>query len=351
MADAPLILIDADVLGRNRTGDETYVENLLRELAVRDDPIRYAAVTRDTRRIPDGIEPVALPARSQLLRVFWRMPRLVRRLGPALTHFQYVVPPGTPGATAVTIHDLSFEEHPEFFAPHDRVALRRLVPRAARRSELILTVSEWTRRGILERYGVPADRVVVTPNGVDPSFGPDGPRPDREPYLLFVGAIQPRKDPEIAVRALAMLDKDMRLVMAGPDKLGADRVRATVADLGLTDRVRFVGYVDRPHLADLYRGAACLVFPSRFEGFGLPVLEAMACGTPVVASRATSIPEIAGDAAVLVEPGSAEALAEGVRTALAERDRLRAEGLVRVKAFSWTETAARTAEAYRRVVG
>ncbi|MGH2727533.1 MAG: glycosyltransferase family 4 protein [Actinomycetota bacterium] len=351
MADAPLVLIDADVLGRHRTGDETYVENLLRELGTRHDALRYAAVSRDRGRVPPGIEPVALPARNQLARTFWRLPALVRRLRPALTHLQYVVPPGTPGPTAVTIHDLSFEAHPDFFPPHDRLALRTLVPRAARRSTLILTVSEWTRRGILERYRVPAERVVVTPNGVDPSFGPEGPREDGSSYVLFVGAIQPRKDPEVAVRALPLLDPDLRLVLAGPDKLGADRVRRTVTELGLERRVRFLGYVEKPELARLYRGAECMVFPSRFEGFGLPVLEAMACGTPVVASRATSIPEIAGDAAVLVEPGSPEALAAGVRDALSRREELRALGLVRVKAFSWAETAARTAEAYRKVVG
>lgn len=350
MTDAPLVLIDADVLGRRRTGDETYVENLLRELATLDDHLRYAAVTRDIRSIPSGIEPIPLPARSQLTRVFWRLPSLVRRLRPALSHFQYIVPPGTPGPTAVTIHDLSFEDHPSFFARHDRIALRALVPRAARRSALILTVSEWTRRGILERYGVPPERVVVTPNGVDPSFGPDGPSAGEPPYVLFVGAIQPRKDPEVAVRALSLLNGDLRLVMAGPDKLGADQVRRTVSELGLQDRIRFLGYVDKEELAALYRGAACLLFPSRFEGFGLPVLEAMACGTPVVASRATSIPEITGDAAVLVEPGDPEALADGVRLALSQRDSLRALGFARAKAFSWAETAARTAEAYRRVV-
>ena len=347
----PRILIDADVLGRRRTGDETYVENLLRELGRRDDRLGYAAVTRDPSRIPPGVEPVPLEARSQLVRTFWSLPRLVRQERPALTHLQYVVPPGTHGKTAVTIHDLSFEEHPEFFPPHDRVALRMLVPRAARRSAVVFTVSEWTKRGILERYGIPEERVVVTPNGVDPSFTPEGPAAEEHgSYLLFVGAVQPRKDPEVAVRALSLLDGDLRLVVAGPVKLGADRVRATAASLGVADRIRWLGYVDRSALAGLYRGAACLVFPSRYEGFGLPLLEAMASGTPVVASRATSIPEIAGDAAVLVEPGDPEALADGVRAALARREDLRSAGLARAKLFSWSETAARTAEAYRKVV-
>ncbi|MGH2785941.1 MAG: glycosyltransferase family 4 protein [Actinomycetota bacterium] len=347
----PQILIDADVLGRHRTGDETYVENLLRELGARTDPLRYLAVTRSPERIPAGVEPHRLKAGSQLIRTFVSLPRLVRRIRPALAHFQYVVPPGTPGSTAVTIHDLSFEDHPEFFAPHDRLALRALVPRAARRSAVIFTVSEWTRQGILERYRVPDERVVVTPNGVDPSFGPVGPAADHGSYVLFVGAVQPRKDPEVAIRALSHLNGDLRLVMAGPDKLGADRVRATAAELGLTARIRWLGYVEKSELASLYRGAACLIFPSRYEGFGLPVLEAMACGTPVVASRATSIPEIAGDAAILVEPGDPQALADGVRVALDRRDHLRAAGMARARLYSWASTAAKTAEAYRNVIG
>lgn len=349
MADAPLILIDADVLGRRRTGDETYVDNLLRELGRRTDPFTVAAVARDPGLVPAGIRAVALPARSQLMRMFIRLPALVRRLRPALSHFQYVVPLGTPGRAAVTIHDISFEEHPEFFAAHDRVALRKLVPRAARRSDLILTVSQWTKDGIVERYRVPPDRVVVTPNGVDPSFLPDGPSHPGN-YLLFVGAVQPRKDPEVAIRAMRVIDHDLSLVMAGPDKLGADRTRDVASEIGVAERVTWLGYVDRAKLGELYRGAACLVFPSRYEGFGLPVLEAMACGTPVVASRATSIPEIAGEAAILVDPGDPEALADGVVRALARRDELRAAGIARAKEFTWARTAELTAAAYGRTI-
>ena len=346
----PLVVVDADVLGRRRTGDETYVANLLRELAKLDHGLRIAAVTRHPERLPDGIEPLPLPASSQIARMSVALPRLLRRLRPALAHFQYVVPPAYRGRAVVTVHDLSFEHHPELMTPRDRALFRLLVPRSARRAERVLAVSEWTKRDLLERYGLPEEKVVVTPNGVDPAFASDGERPDGRPYLLFVGALQPRKDPATAVEALALLDDELDLVLAGPEKRDPEDVHRAVERLGLDGRVRFLGHVEKPELAALYRGAACLVLPSRYEGFGLPVLEAMASGTPVVATRVGALPEVVRDAGVLVEPGDPLALAEGIERALAERERLVEAGLARAKRFTWAETARRTLDVYRELV-
>ena len=159
------------------------------------------------------------------------------------------------------------------------------------------------------------------------------------PYALFVGGIQPRKDPLTAIEALALVDGDLRLVLVGDEKRGGDEVRSAVRRLGLERRVELAGYVEHEGLASLYRGATCLVYPSRYEGFGLPVLEAMASGTPVVATTAGAVPEVAGDAAILVEPGDPAALAAGIRRALADRDRLVAAGLEHARQFSWAETA------------
>src|SRR5207247_3268852 len=124
------------------------------------------------------------------------------------------------------------------------------------------------------------------------------------PYALFVGTLQPRKDPLAALEALALIDADLRLVLVGPDKGSGDEARRRASRLGLNGRVEFVGHVEKQKLAELYRGAECLVFPSRYEGFGLPVVEAMASGTPVVAAASGSVPEGAGDAAVLVDPSA-----------------------------------------------
>jgi alpha-1,3-rhamnosyl/mannosyltransferase len=227
---------------------------------------------------------------------------------------------------------------------------RTFVPRSARRADRVLAVSELTKRDVVERYGIAEEKIVVTPNGVDPIFTPDGAIPERRPYALFVGGIQPRKDPVTAIEALALLNGDLELVMVGAEKRGGPEVREALRRLGLEQRVELAGHVGHEQLAGLYRGAACLVFPSRYEGFGLPVLEAMASGTPVVAANAGALPEVAGDAAILVEPGDAAAIADGIRRALTERERLVAAGLERARSFSWAETARRTLAVYRELL-
>jgi glycosyltransferase involved in cell wall biosynthesis len=348
----PFIVIDADVLGRRRTGDETYMANLLRELARLSDEERLAAIARRPGLVPIGIEEIVLPARSQIARMAYGLPKALRRLRPALAHFNYVVPPSYRGPAVVTVHDLSFERHPSLMSPRDRLLFRTFVPRSARRANRVLTVSEHTKRDLVERYGIVEDKIVVTPNGVDPIFQPNGGAPERPPYALFVGGIQPRKDPLSAIEAFGLLDGDLdlSLVLVGAEKRGGDEVRKAIRRLGLERRVEFAGHLEREELAALYRGAACLVFPSRYEGFGLPVLEAMASGTPVVAAAAGAVPEVAGDAAVLVEPGNPGALAAGIERALDDHDRLVAAGLERARHFSWAETARLTLKAYRELL-
>ncbi len=346
----PLVVIDADVLGRRRTGDETYVENLLRELAPIADRERLAAVTRRPELVPGGVESIELPAQSQSLRMAVTLPRLLRRLRPELSHFNYVVPPAYRGRAVVTVHDLSFERLPGLMSARDRLLFRTLVPRAVRRADRVLAVSEWTKRDLVERYGIRPEKIAVTPNGVDPLFHPNGKAREGPPYALFVGGIQPRKDPLTALEALALLDRELQLLVVGSERRGGDAFRETVRRLGLERRVELAGHVDREELATLYRGAACLVFPSRYEGFGLPLLEAMASGVPVVASNAGALPEVAGEAALLVEPGDPAALAAGVERALAERERLVAAGLEHVRRYSWAECARRTLDVYRELL-
>jgi len=334
----PLVLIDADVLGRERTGDETYVENLLRHLPdAAAGTLRFAAVTRHPRLVPDGIEPIELPARRQELRMAWSLPRLLRRLRPALAHFQYALPLACPCPAVVTVHDLSFERDAHLMGRRDRAVFRTVVPRSVRRAERVFAVSERTRRDLIDLYGTPPEKIVVTPNAVDPAFTPGG-HPDG--YLLFVGAIQRRKNPLEAAAAAGELG--LRLVVAGPEKEPelARELERRGAELH--------GYVDKPHLAELYRGAACVVLPSRYEGFGLPVLEAMACGTPVVATDDPALREVGGDAALYAEEGG---FADAIRLALSERDARARAGIERARLFSWVESARRAVAAYREVIG
>lgn len=348
----PLVLIDADVLGRRRTGDETYVASLLRGLAAADhDDIRFGAITRRPDLVPAGIEPVELPARSQITRMALRVPRLLRHVTPALAHFQHSLPLRCPCPAVVTVQDLSFERDPSVMPLRDRLIFRTVVPRSARLAARVLTISEVTKRDLVELYRIPEEKIVVVPLAADPVFRPDGPTPDGDPYALFVGALQPRKDATLAVEAFALIgDHAPRLVLVGPDKGGRGEVVEAAERLGLTDRIELRGYVPTDELAALYRGATCLVFPSRYEGFGLPVVEAMASGTPVVATAAGAIPEVAGDAAVLVEERNPSALAGGIERALADHDRLAAAGLERASHFSWAETARRTVEVYRELL-
>lgn len=346
-----LVVIDGDVLGRHRTGDEAYVENLVRELGRIERSFDIGVIVRRSDAAPADVRVLELPTRSQVARMTVGIPRRLKRVEPSLVHFLYVVPPlyrGTP--VVLTVHDLSFASERDLMDHFDRTVFRTFVPRSLRRAARVLTGSHWTRERIAERYGVPLEKIVVTPYGVDPAFTPHGPRADDGSYLLFVGALQPRKDPVCAVRALALLDPELELVFVGPEKRGGEDVRREVTRLGLNQRVRFLGHVSKEELGTLYRGAACLVLPSRDEGFGLPILEAMAAGTPVVASTAGALPEVAGEAAMLVPPRDPEALADGVERALADGDRLRTLGLERSRRFTWEETARRTAAVYEELL-
>lgn len=338
----PLVVIDADVLGRHRTGDETYVANLLRTLpaAPGAERLRLAAVTRRPDLVPPGIEPIELATASQHLRMAVTFPRLLARLAPALVHLQYALPLGLRAPAVVTIHDLSFERDAALMPGLDRAVFRWAVPRAARAARRVLTVSERTRRDLEELYGIPEAKVVVTHNGVDPQFSPGPGRDPAAPYLLFVGAIQARKDPLAAMAAAEAVG--LPLVVVGPEKdpaLAAE-LRRRGADLR--------GYVERGDLAALYRGAEALVFPSRYEGFGLPLVEAMACGTPVVAVPEPALLEVGGDAAVFAAP---ERLGEAVRQVLAEREARVAAGLERARLFTWERTAELTVQAYLEALG
>ncbi|HEY2327000.1 MAG TPA: glycosyltransferase family 1 protein [Gaiellaceae bacterium] len=328
-----MIVLDADVLGRQRTGEETSMLNLLRHLPAVAPDLHFAAITRRPELVPAGVEAIELATGSQELRMAWTLPRLLKRLQPELAHFQHVIPPLWRGRSVLTVHDLHFERAASVMGFADRTVFRAFVPRSARRADAMVVPSERTKADAVELYDLPPGKITVALHGVDPVFFNPvfAPGEEHEGYVLFVGAVQPRKDP---LKALALArEAGLPLVVAGPPKDA--RLAAQLRREGADVR----GYVDDAELASLYRGAAALVLPSRYEGFGLPALEAMASGTPVVVSGDAALREVVGDAA-----------APSVRAAIEQRENYRQRGLERARLFTWEESARRVAEVYREVL-
>ncbi|HEX2428126.1 MAG TPA: glycosyltransferase family 1 protein [Gaiellaceae bacterium] len=243
-------------------------------------------------------------------------------------------PSTSPVPTVLTVHDLAILRAPGAFPRWHRLYGSAGLRRVLRSADAVVAVSEFTRDEVVELAGVPADRVRVVPNGVDPVFVPDGPRVDGD-YVLAVGTLEPRKNLARAVEAAQVAGVELRVVGA--------------RGWGGVDVDGWVGEVPDTELAALYRGARCVLYPSLYEGFGLPVLEAMACGVPVVTSRGTAMEEVAGEAAVLVDPLDVSAIAEGIATSAARRDELVRVGLERARAFDWKQSADDVVELWREL--
>ena len=288
------------------------------------------------------------------------LPRAVRKTGVDLFHAPaYTAPLRGVRPLVLTIHDVSYERHPEWY-PYRRDALRRwFYRRSALAADRILTDSEFSRGEIHEAYSIPLERISVIPLGVGPPFtGPHAatspPAGIREPYVLHVGDLHPRRNLGVLVRALAKREgRDAPLlVLAGQDR----GERTALAEEAARRRVslHFTSPVDDSDLVRLYTRAAAFVYPSRYEGFGLPLLEAMACGAPVVAARSSSIPEVVGDAAILADPDSDEDFSQAIARVINDpstAERLRRAGRSRAAEFTWERTARRTVDVYRELAG
>ena len=264
--------------------------------------------------------------------------------------------------SVMTVHDLIFERYPQHHTRANRAFLRVAMPLFVRRADAIIAVSQHTRRDLLEVYATPPQKVYVVEEGIDERFRPAGEADIRRvkerysirrPYLLMVGTLEPRKNHALAFRALAQLKAEgwpHCLVAVGGGGWLFDAVQRQVESLQLSDDVIFAGHVADADLPALYSGADCFLMPSLYEGFGIPVLEAMACGAPVVCSKVSSLPEVAGEAARFIEPLTAEGLADAVRQVLSHpkmADKMLSDGMRQAGRYRWQRAADETVQVYR----
>jgi glycosyltransferase involved in cell wall biosynthesis len=243
-------------------------------------------------------------------------------------------PTAGPVPTVLTVHDLAILRFPEAFPRWHRLYGRAGLARVLRSADAIIAVSEFTKVETVELAGVPAERIRVVPNGVDAVFVAEGPRAEGD-YVLAVATLEPRKNLSRVVEAADRAGMELRVVGA--------------RGWGGVDVPGWVGEIPDAQVAALYRGARCVLYPSLYEGFGLPVLEAMACGTPVVTSREGSTAEVAGGAAILVDPRDVGSIADGINRAAARRDELVPLGLARARGFAWARSADSVVELWREL--
>ena len=368
--------IDAHAIGAQQGGNETYIRNLIKTLAEADGENRYTLYFAEPQAAEAWRDGFAsqyrnfsirlLPKPTPIVRVPVYLAYELRRRPVDVLHVQYTAPPFCPAPVVVTIHDLAFEHLPETFTRRGSFQLKLTVRRTARRAARIATVSEYSRQDLLRTYDLPPEKVVVTYNGIEAHFTPRPSSPNEaaavsarfgiaRDYILAVGSLQPRKNLVRLIRAYAKLrgerpDFPHQLVVVGRKLWLADSVFDEVKRQRWSEDVILTGYVADEDLPALYRQASAFVYPSLFEGFGLPPLEAMACGTPVVTSDTSSLPEVTGDAALLIDPQRDDQIAGALLQIVNDpslRSRLRAAGLEQAKRFTWREAAEKTLQLYR----
>jgi glycosyltransferase involved in cell wall biosynthesis len=363
--------VDAHAIGCHLTGNEVYIRNLLREFARLDEGnelIAYISKAGVRADLPDRIQTRRV-SMNPYKRLGVDLPQHLRRDRPDVLHVQYTGPVFSAAPLVVSVHDVSYLEYPQYFTRFRSLQLRLTVKRTLKRAARVLTPSEFSRRAILRHYGLDEDKVVVVPNAVAGQFRPIERETARaaiqrkfgisRPFVLTVGDLQPRKNHlgllqafEDVLQAEPQLQHD--LVFVGKETWYSRELHRAVGRSALRDRVHFTGFVEDSDLLQFYGACELFVFPSFYEGFGLPILEAMACGRAVACSRMTAMPEVANAAGILFDPGSREEIARAMLDILLDpelRARLERLGVQRAAAFSWEKSAARTLQVYYEVAG
>ncbi len=367
--------VDAHAIGQHLTGNETYIRNLLNCFEVLDREAEFVAYISRQEAVAD------LPQRFQkrrvsvnpFVRLGYDLPRRVAEDRPKLLHVQYTAPITCSVPIVVSVHDVSFLEHPQYFTSFRALQLRLTVRRTVRAASCVLTPSEFSKQRILDAYKLSDDKVVVLPNGVSSVFHPVAreaahrvmhtrlsPGSPQAPFILTVGDLQPRKNHLGLIRAFEDLigahpQLPHHLLIVGKEETWyAPTVRAAAKKSQVADRIHFTGFVDDEELRRLYGACDLFVYPSFYEGFGLPILEAMACGRAVACSNTSAMPEVADSAALLFDPQSRRDLVFAMRDLLLNpelRQRMERLGVQRAATFSWASSAAKTLDIYYAVAG
>jgi len=364
------IAVDAHAIGRHLTGNEVYVRSLLREFATLDNESEFVAYVSEAgadRLVPRRFKTKSVAA-DPYFRLGWDLSRCVSRDKPDLLHVQYTAPLINRVPVVVTVHDVSFIENPEYFTAWKRAHLRFNVARTVKLATRIITVSEFSRDAILRTYPVSPEKVRVIPNAVSSEFRVvskgRATQAVRErfdidaPFIFSVGDLQPRKNHIGLITAFSSLiaahpELDHHLVIAGQNTWFTPRIHAVAQASGLADRIHFTGFVSDGELVQLYNACDCFVFPSFYEGFGLPILEAMACGCAVACSSTSAMPEVAEGAGLLFDPRNPTSISRAMADILQDaelRGRMETRGLQRASQFSWRKSASATLDVYREVV-
>lgn len=366
------IAIDAHSVGTQLAGNESYATNLIEALAQIDKTNEYTlyvtkteAVERFHRRWPNFDVRQTVP-HTPLIRIPLILSAELRKRPVDVLHVQFTAPPASPCPVVVSIHDLSFEHLPQTFTRRSRTQLRLTVRYSARVAARLIVPTDYGKNDLATTYKIPPEKIDVIPLAAGRTFSPASEKDVQrvrqtyviqDEYILSVGSIQPRKNLPRLIAAFARLrstwsnGKLPKLVLVGKQAWLYDETIRAIESAGIEDSVILTGYVPAADLPALYTGATCFVYPSYFEGFGLPPLEAMRCGTPVITGNTTSLPEVVGDAALTVDPFSVEALESGIKKLLINPDlraTLRVKGLAQAEGFNWQDTARETLAVYQR---
>ena len=364
--------IDGDTLGRKRTGDESYLASLMRGLGRVDADNEYTVYVRD----PDAVEPgfpdlgdwrfKQVSPTSIWLRYPLGFPLALRKNPVDILHVQYFVSPFCKCPVVVTVHDISFAVRPEYFTRKDRLLLGMLVPKGLRRADRVITDTQYSKQDLVRVYDIDPERIEVIPLAADPRYrvldrdqcqATVSKRHDfSEPFILYVGTLQPRKNVAVLIEAYAMFRRRSgfkhKLLLVGKPKYKYESVFEAIRKSGYEDDIIFAGFVPDEDVPVYYNAADIFVFPSLYEGFGLPLLEAMACATPLISSTSSCLPEVAGEAALLADPEDPEQFAEHLENILSDETlakEMREKGLRRAAEFSWDRTAQDTLAVYRKL--